>query len=352
MPVSSAQLIAGANYQLMENAKGDPVDQITSARPFTKWLVDHKVPSVFGNGIFNEKVRFTNDSNYQNYTGDQQVTYNRKDTARLAPFQHYEAHDGFTLNETELANNGVTMTDDNTSVMTEAEEIQIVSKLNEGYETLKEGFQQNWDLEVHQDGSQSTLAVPGLDLLVSTTPTTGTVGGIDAAANPYWRNNASMGISTASAGTLTTQMEIMWRACTKFGGMPPDAIFCGSAFLDAYRQDAPIQVNRQQQVGAGGNKGYSVNNGSDSIRFKNVELIWDPSFDALDALLGAITYPWAKRCYFLQSKSLKLRPFKGRWMVSRKPSRVYDRYTHYFGLTADYGITINKRNNQAVLSIA
>lgn len=348
MPVSSAQLTAGANYQLMENAKSDPVDQITAARPFTKWLVANKVPSIFGNGIFNEKVRFTNDSNYQNYTGDQQVTYNRKDTARLAPFQHYEAHDGFTLNETELANNGVTMTDDNSSVMTEAEEIQIVSKLNEGYETLKEGFQQNWDLEVHQDGSQSTLAVPGLDLLVSTTPATGVVGGIDASANPYWRNNASMAISTASAGTLTNQMEIMWRACTKFGGVAPDFIVCGSAFYDAYRIDAGLTINRRIDAKRGG---VEFDASVSALYFKNVQVIWDPTFDALDVLLGAITYPWAKRCYFLQSKNLKLRPFKGRWMVSRKPSRVYDRYTHYFGLTADYGITVNKRNNMAVLSI-
>lgn len=350
MPVSSAQLIAGANYQLMTNAKGDPVDQITAARPFMKWLVDHKVPTVFGNGIFNEKVRFSNDSNYQNYTGDQQVTYNRKDTARLAPFQHYEAHDGFTLNETELANNGVTMTDDNTSVMTEAEQIQIVSKLNEGYETLKEGFQVNWDLEVHQDGSQSTLAVPGLDLLVSTTPTTGTVGGIDAAASPYWRNNASMAINTGTVGTLTQAMTAMWRACTRYGGMAPDAIFCGSAFYDAYRVEA--NATQVRQVVVNGRDGANASASTEDLYFKKTLVVWDPSFDALDTLLGVITYPWAKRCYFLQSKSLKLRPFKGRWMVSRKPSRVYDRYTHYFGLTADYGITISKRNNQAVLSIA
>lgn len=349
MPVSTAQLLAGANYQLMTNAKGKPVDQITSDRPLTKWLIANKVPTVYGNGIYNEKVRFTNDSNYQNYTGDQQVTYNRKDTVRLAPFQHYEAHDGFTLNETELANNGVIMTDDNTSVMTEAEEIQIVSKLNEGYDTLREGFQQNWDLEIHRDGTQSALAVPGLDALVSTTPTTGVVGGIDAATNPYWQNNASMGIDTSTVGALTIAMNTMWRACTKFGGMAPNYIVCGSGFWDAYAQDAKLTVNRRLTVSGRG--GTDMDAAVNNLYFKNTEVVWDPTFDALDDLLGAITYPWKYRCYFLNSNSIKLRPFKGRWMISRRPSRVYDRYTHYFGLTADYGMTVNKRNNMAVMSV-
>ena len=170
MPVTTAQLLAGANYQLESYATNDPVDQFTTARPFSQWLVANKVDSIFGNGIFNEKVRISNDSNYQNYTGDDQVTYNRKDTVRKAPFMHYEAHDGFALNETELADNGIVLTDDRNAVLTDAEKIQIVNKLKEGYATLKEGFQVNWDKEVHLDGSVSTKACPGLDLLVSTTP--------------------------------------------------------------------------------------------------------------------------------------------------------------------------------------
>jgi hypothetical protein len=91
--------------------------------------------------------------------------------------------------------------------------------------------------------------------------------------------------------------------------------------------------------------------GVETLYFKGVPLVWDPTFDQLDVILGAITYPWTKRCYFLQSKSIKLRPVTGRWMVRRKPPRMYDRFTHYFGVTADYALTCNKRNSMAVLSI-
>lgn len=350
MPMNQAQLLAGANYQLQTYASNDPIDQISTERPLMKWLVDNAKPVIFSNGIFNEKVRISNDSNYQNYTGDQQVSYNKKDTVRLAPFQHYEAHDGFTLNETELANNGIVMTDDSNAVPTAAETSQIVNILKENFATLKNGFQENWDREVHLDGTSSSLAVPGLDLLVSTTPAVGVVGGIDASAFSFWRNNADLAINTGTAGTLTGEMETMWRACMKFGGLVPDFIVCGSKFYDAYRKDANQTQNRQ--VITNGKGGVNADSSTDNVFFKGKLVVWDPTFDALDDLLGVITYPWAKRCYFLNSKTLMLRPFKGRWMITRKPARMYDRYSHFFGTTADYGFTVNKRNANAVLSIA
>jgi hypothetical protein len=349
MPLNAQQLVAGANYQLMSYAKGDPIDQINHDKPLMKWFIEKKKEAIFGNGIFNEKVRISNDSNYQNYTGDQQVNYNRRDTVRLAPYQHYEAFDGFSLNETDLANNGINMTDDEEAEMTDAEAIQIVDILRENYETLKLGFQQSWDLEIHQNGSQNALACPGLDQIVSTTPGTGVVGGLDPSVYTFWQNNASMGISTATPGNLTNQMEIMWRACTLYGGMRPDAIFCGQKFYDAYRIDCQNTITRMLIVKEAAKTDMSA--GVEVLYFKGVAVVWDPTMDQLDTILGPITYPWTKRCYFLQSKSIKLRNVKGRWMVKRKPPRMYDRFTHYFGVTADYAICANKRNSMAVMSI-
>jgi len=350
MPITPQQLLNGANYQLMSYAENDPIDQIEHAKPLAKWFIEKKIPSIYGNGIFNEKVRISNNSNYQNYSGDQQVTYNRRDTVRMAPYMHYEAHDGFTLNETELADNGIILTDDQDAKLEASEKVVLVSKIKENYTVLKQGFQDAWDLEIHQNGSQSAQAVPGLDYLVSTTPTTGVVGGLDPSVYTFWQNNANMAISTATLGTLTQQMEITWRACTQFGGHAPDKIFCGSKFLDAYRLDCAAGIVRMQSWGD--NKSSDMSGGIMGLYFKGVELVWDPSFDALDVILGAITYPWAKRCYFLNSKFIHLRPFKGRWMINRKPPRIYDRYTYFWGLTSDYGMTISKRNCMAVLSIA
>lgn len=353
MPLTPAQLASGANYQMQSYAKDDPIDQFTTERPLAQWLIANKIESVFGNGIFNEKVRFTNDSNYQNYSGDDQVSYNRKDTVRLAPYQHYEAHDGFSLNETELANNGIILTDDKSAQMTEAEKIQIVNKLDEGWTTLKDGFQENWDREMHLDGTANAKACPGLDAIVSTTPDTGVIGGIDAGTSTYWRNFADMGISTATAGNLISRMEILWRKCITSGKLgAPNFIPVGSALYDALQADALKVLGRQINLGTSATGGVTLDPTTKALAFKGVQVVWDPSMDALDELLGAITYPWKKRGYFLNSKAVRLRPVKGRWMVRRTPPRVYDRYTYYFGQTADYGLTCRKRNSNAVFSIA
>jgi hypothetical protein len=356
MPVTPAQMTNGANYQLETYSRDKPMDQFTIAHPFAQWLIDHKQESVFSNGVYNEEVRFTNDSNYQNYDGSDQVSFNHKDTVRKVPFQHYNAHDGFALDETELANNGIVLTDDKNAVLTEAEEWQIVNKLQEGYDTLQEGFQENWNIEVHRDGTQSSKAVPGLDLLVSMTPTVSQIiGGFDQSLYPWWQNNASTnsgsGIPT-TAGALITEMEKMWRACIRYGGSAPDFIIAGSTFVDRYRADSeagisrymPIPPDRKEGVNLDPSVGMGVKTG---LYFKGVEIIWDPTMETLATVTG--TANWIQRCYMLNSKHMRLRPFKGRWMINRKPPRMYDRYVFYFGLTADYGITVKKRNSMAVL---
>ncbi len=353
MPLTAQQLANGANRQLQSYSKDDPIDQFTTERPTALWLIKNKVESVFGNGIFNEKVRYTNDSNYQNYSGDDQVTYNKKNTTKLAPYQHYEAHDGFSLNETELANNGILLTDDRNAVMAEAEKIQIVNLLKENWDTLKDGFQENWGREVLLNGTQNAKAVPGIDAIVSTTPNVGVLGGLDASLATWWRNHAVMGISTATPGNLISVLEGLWRKCVTTGKMgAPDYIPVGSEAYDALQKDALAVVGRQINLGGSATGGVTIDPTTKALAFKGVPVVWDPTFDALDDILGPITHPWKKRGYFLNSKTIKLRPVKGRWMVKRTPPRVYDRYTYYFGLTADYGITCRKRNANAVWSIA
>jgi hypothetical protein len=351
MPMTAAQLAIASNYQLEFYTESDPVDQITRERPFLDWLLANKVNTAGGNAYYNEKVRIANDSNYQNYYGDDQVSFNRRDTVRLAKFAWYNHHDGFALNEDELVANGIiTYTDDANAVVSGAEKFQLVNILKENYTALKEGVQEQFDIESHLDGSQNAKAVPGLDHLVSTTPTTGTVGGINAATATYWRNNASMAISLATPGNLTTKMEQMWRANRLYGGMTTTDIFVGQAFLDAYRAEFQATIVRQAQTG--GRAVAHADTATEDLYFHGLKLVWDPTFEALDTLLGAITYPWTKRAYFLNRKTIKLRPISGHWMVNRKPPRMYDRYVHYFGLTSKYRMTINKRNANAVLSIA
>jgi len=357
MPFTTEQLSYAGNAAINYFLRNDPVDQINVNRPWIKKLMGDKKPYVGGLQYVVEQLRYSNDSNFQSYFGDTQVTYNRKRTLQQAKFTWGAFHDGFGLNEDELAQNGIVMTDDKSSVPTDAEKVQLTNLLQENAETLKLGFQENFDYMLHRDGSQAATDIPGLDALVSTTPTVSlVVGGLDQSIYTWWQNTAITGISTATAGNLTQQMEIAWRDCTRYGGFTPDLILCGEEFLDAYRTDSKSSIIRNVFVKDGMNKGVtldgSVGSGAKTgLSFKGLELDWDPVMTVLDAL-DAPLVPWSKRCYFINTKFLKLRPIQGHWMVSRTPPRVYDRYVHYWALTAKAALTTGKRNAHAVLSIA
>jgi hypothetical protein len=353
MPFNTQQLATGANYALASYQREDPIDQINTEHVTLNWLIANKQPSLFGNGSFKEPVYVSNDSNYQNYFGADQVTYNERDPARWTDFTYYNNHDGFWFDEDRLKANGIILSDDSQAVPSGAEKFQLLDLLKTSYTSLKNGIQVGLAQELLQDGSASSKACPGLDHIVATDPTIGVVGGLDASTATYWRNNFNLAINTGTAGALLAGMEETWRDCMRYGGQKPTKIPCGSAFLDAYAAAVRAQAGATFMVTTPAKGGATLDGSRSGLYFKGVELEWDPDFDALDDLLGAITYPWSKRCYFLNEKGgLVLRPMKGAWMVNRKPERLPDRYVHYFGQTSSYGMTSNKRNSLAVLSIA
>ncbi|MBA4279304.1 phage major capsid protein [Ralstonia sp.] len=348
MPFNAAQLAVSANTAIEYFLKNEPIDQVNFERPWLKTLMDGK-QNAPGANLYVEQIYISNDSNYQNYFGAQQVTYNERDGIRQARYNYYNFHDGFGIDEDRLAANGITITDAGDSVVTQAETFQLTNLLKTGFHQLREGVHDGLHEELLRDGLYDANACPGLDALVSTTPTVGIVGGLNAATQTYWRNNASLNIA-ATPGTLTEQMEIQWRACTRFGGSAPTHIMASGAFIDAYRRDAKSEVDRRIQVSGRG--GTNLDASVSGVFFKGIPIVWNPTLDILDAKFGAPPVRWDRRCYFLNMKHLKLRPVTGQWMINRAPQRVHDRYVHYRALTAKYRLTMNKRNCHAVLSVA
>ncbi len=347
MPFTAAQLARGADYSLATYQKKDPIDQINTLHATLDWLVRTKEVSTFGNGSFKEPVYVSNDSNYQNYFGPDQVTYNERDPARWTDFTYYNNHDGFWFDEDRLLASGITLSDSGDATPTTSEREQLISLLDVSYTSLKSGIQEQLSFEMLRDGSQSTKACPGLASIIRPSPATGTVGGINAATSAFWRNNANTGI-TASA--VVPQMQNTWDACVTYGGSIPDFIVGGKAFVDNYRVQAGQTINRQIENAGNMKGGVSLDPSVSNLYFHGVPVLWDPSFEALDALLATTTQ--TKTCYFLNSKAIKLRPVKGNWMVNRKPERLPERYVTYFGQTSKYGLTSNGRNKLGVLTIA
>jgi hypothetical protein len=348
MPFNAEQLSYAGKAAMDYIVGGSPTDIYNIDRPLLKALRATQKEFPGAKQYINEKLRTTNDSNFQWFGPDSEVSYNRKRTLSEANFAWGSAHDGFALTEEELLQNYITVTDDKNAAPTTSEKYQFVNLITENTETLKLGFAEKLDYDLHLDGTQNPDAIPGLDLLVSTTPAVGTVGGINRATTPAWRNYAQTGIA-ATPGTLNAALETGWRSMTRVGGNSPNLILAGSKFIDAYRNEQMATQERHIVMGRGG---VTTADGSvNELTFKGVPIVWDPVMDDLQAALSPVV-PWDKRAYFLNTRFLKLRPAKGQDMVTRNPPRVYNRYTHYWGLTWRGAMTITRPAAMGVFSVA
>lgn len=352
MPFNAEQLAYGGRAAIDFFLKNDPIDQVNTAHPLFDKLVSNKKEYVGGKQYVVEQIREANDSNFQGYFGDSQVTYNRKRTLNQAQYEYGSFHDGFGLNEDELVQNGITMTDERNASPTASEKVNLTNLIEENMDTLKLGFTDGMDKMLHRDGTQSTLEIAGLDHLVAVDEDAGTIGGIDASAKTYWRNQVSLDVTIAN---LIGVMEDVWREIIRYGGEAPGFILAGETFINAYRSAANSEIDRQLQVKGGGRGANQFDAGigegtRTGLFFKGVEIIWDPVFQVLDTE-DSPAQQWLSRAYFLNMKYLKLRPIKGHWMIPRKPPRVYDRYVQYWATTAKCAMTTGKRRAQGLITV-
>lgn len=357
MPFTSVELTHLGYVSLDSFMRNNPIDQVAVERPLLRKILNAGgKPFAGGKQYVVEQIRHRYDSNFQFYFGAATVSYKKKDTVRQTNFTWGSMHDGFYLDEDTLLANGVTINDDMPKSATNDERVQLTALLEENLETLRLGFEEQWSLNSHQDGTQDADAIAGLDHLIQLDPTSaGTVGGIDQAANSYWRNNFSLDIAQAD---LIDTMETEWRNCIRNGGRP-NCIIAGSTFVDTFRAAATASdvIQRYTILSTQGQSVQldpSVTQGdmgtSTGLHFQGVPIIWSPEFETLDSDL-APAQEWESRCYFINSKHLKWRPARGHNMVSRKPMREHNRYVWYWALTNKGVFTTNRRNAHAVLTV-
>ena len=348
MPISNADLQELAKVSLDEYLRNMPVDQISTERPLLKKLMEGRKTFLGAKQNVVENIRKNHGSNFAWAYGEDAVQFNKRNTTEQANFPWRRAVDGLYLDYDRLFGAGIKVREGDRGAykLEQNEKVQLLNLLDEQMESLKEGFMQKLDLELHRDGTQDADAIAGLDALISTAPTTGVVGGLDRATATYWRNYAETGISTATVGTLAQKMEAAWRKCIKNGGSP-NFILAGGKFIDAYRKEITVTNN----ANAGSAKtldagvGTGVNTG---LYFKGVEIIWDPQFEELDGLTTPVVQ-WEKRCYFINTKFLKMRDDD---MDIVTPIRPHDVLAMYAMINLRCALSMSRSNAQAVLAIA
>lgn len=354
MPLNSAELAKIATLATTAFDKENPTDQVNVARPLLDALLPKAMPLESGLDGFTVNIYKDNNANGQYVSGNGKVNYNVRTPNALAKFDHAFHHDGYLLNEDELFRAGIRVTDDvGKRTSTVSERIKLADMIQSNAKALREGAEDFVHAAMWLDGSQYADAKPGIDAIVSTTPTAGTLGNIasnatNSAGVAYWQNLAYTGLGSTYAA-LSNALEAAKRQAQMRKGRFTH-IFAGGAMIDALRT-AAIALNASQIQYAGGSK-LKIELGTDKLNFDGIPIVYVPDFDT-NFGFSAPSIPWTKRLYALNLEDgIQFRKDTEDFMKLRNAGRPIDQYTYYFGITSKFAMATRKRNTNAVLTLA
>lgn len=205
---------------------------------------------------------------------------------------------------------------------------------------------------IYSDGV-TPKEIGGLQFLVSTSPSSGTIGGISAASWTFWRNSAyssvTNGGAAATAANINRYMDAVWAQLVR-GNDKPDLIIADNNYWMLYKQSLqPIQIISSAELGEAG---------FTSIKYMNADVIMDGGFqgyndqgqaNASDYMpLGGVP---SNTMYFLNTRYLHYRPHRERNFRAIGGDRFsvnQDATVRLIGWAGN--LTISNRRLQGVLS--
>lgn len=159
---------------------------------------------------------------------------------------------------------------------------------------------------LYSDGTgASGKEVVGFDAAISTTPTTGTYGGIDRATWSFWRNKYTSVAGPLSSTNVLAPMNTMWASLVR-GSDRPDLLVMDSLFWTFYT--GALQAQQRFTDPKMAEFGFPT------IKFMDADVVLDGGIGGFAA---------ARTCYFLNTKYIKWRPHAQRNMVPLNPNKRY-----------------------------
>ena len=353
MSITSAELARAGKQSLDFYLKNNPIDQVTMQRPLLKLLSAKKKPFAGAKENIVEQIRTGYGSSGQWFDSADTLQYSQRDGIEQSKFPWYEFHDGMTVNEAELVANGIALDDNGKGgAITGAEKIQLGNMFESKMSALKLGAEERFSRDLHLSGASSPKQIVGLDGLLPLVNNTGTVGGFDRATHAWWRHYADKTLTVANMADI---MEKAWRYNSKRSIGLPNAILAGADFIDAYRKAA--QSNGTiggaiRHVTDSGKGGIDSDMSTSGLYWKGIPIEYCPEWDDNFGGADTTTTAWSKRCYFINTNHLSLRPISGSDFITRHPPRGKDNYNHYWALLWRGALTMNMAQAHSVLALA
>ncbi len=347
MPFTIEQIENTSNAALeMHFQKGKIVSQALQDKPLLDAMMSKEKTFPGGKDAITGTVKGVYTTSIQGFENDDQVSYGNPANIKKYTYPWKLIHAGIKFTMHELLQNGIKVVDtqDGSSVSpaSEAEKIQLANIYQDKLEDMQEGVDRGMNEMFWKDGAQDAALVPGVRSFVVDDPTAASVvGGIDQVANTWWRNRASLALSTsdASAQVVVAKLQKEWRQLRRYGGNPT-LWLAGSDFIEWMEKELRAKGNYTLE---GWNYARNTDAGMADISFKGNKVQYDPSLDDMSR---------AKYLYVLDPKHIFPMAIDGESMKKHSPARPEDRYAFYKAVTWVGGLVCNKRNCHGVYSIA
>lgn len=270
----------------IESRTGEIADNVTKNNAILYKLKQRgNVKPVTGGSTILQEISFQENSNFEFYSGYDQLSVQAADVITSAKFDFKQCACPVVISGLEeLQNSG---------------KEQILDLLDARMNVAEATMENNLSMACYGDGTSfGGKAIIGLALAVSLTPFSGVYGGIDPSIWSFWGNQLVAG-GAQSAATIQLNMNLLFNACTR-GKDKPDLGLADTNLYSIYEQSLQA-IQRFTESNA-----ELAALGFETLKYKNMDIVLDGGIGGFAPL---------NIMYMLNTKFLFLRPHAKRNMV-------------------------------------
>lgn len=224
----------------LRNRTGKLADNVTENNALLKRLKARgNVKPVSGGRTIVQELEYAENSTFKRYSGYETLNISPSDIMTAAEFSYAQAATAVSISGLEMLQN--------------SGKEQIIDLLEARIKNAETTLMNNIAADCYSDGSaDGGKQIGGLQLLISKTPSSGTVGGINAGAWSFWRNIASAPSGAPTSTTIQGRMNDVALQLVR-GNDFADLIVADTTYYGIFLQSlqAIQRITSEENAGAG-----------------------------------------------------------------------------------------------------